>query len=72
MKLLGIISVDFDAADQLLIMCFVFYQILKKKWTYNGAVHQLWIDFKVANNVAGREVLHNIFVEFGIPMTSLH
>jgi hypothetical protein len=40
-KLLGIINVDFDAND---ILCNC--QILEKKWEYNEAVYQLFIDLK--------------------------
>jgi len=43
-------------------------QILEKKWEYNEAVHQLFIDFKKAYDSIRREVLYNIFFEFGIPM----
>ena len=42
-------------------------QILEKKWEYNKAVHQLFIDFKKAYDSVRREVLYNIFIEFGIP-----
>jgi hypothetical protein len=42
-------------------------QILEKKWEYNGTVHQLFIDFKKANDSVKREVLYNILLEFGIP-----
>jgi hypothetical protein len=47
----------------------IFYirQILEKKWEYNGAVHQLFIDFKKAYDSVRREVLYNILIEFGIP-----
>jgi hypothetical protein len=31
-------------------------------------VHQLFIDFKKAYDLIGREVLHNILIEFGVPM----
>jgi len=31
-------------------------------------VHQLFIDFKKAYDSVRREVLHNILIEFGIPM----
>jgi len=31
-------------------------------------VHQLFIDFKKAYDSVRREVLHNIVIEFGIPM----
>ena len=42
-------------------------QILEKKWEYNEEVHQLFIDFKKAYDSVRREVLYNIFLEFGIP-----
>jgi hypothetical protein len=38
-----------------------------KKWEYNEAVHQLFIDFKEAYNSVKREVLQNILIEFGMP-----
>jgi hypothetical protein len=34
---------------------------------YNGAVHQLFIDFKKAYDSVRREVLYSNLVEFGIP-----
>jgi hypothetical protein len=46
------------------MMMFCIRQILEKKWEYNEAVHQLFIDFKTA---VRREVLYNILIEFGIP-----
>ena len=46
---------------------FCIRQILEKKWEYNEAVHQLFIDFKKANDSVRREVLYNILIEFGIP-----
>jgi hypothetical protein len=47
----------------------IFYirQVLQKKLEYNGTVHQLFIDFKKANDSVRREILYNIFIEFGIP-----
>jgi hypothetical protein len=47
----------------------VFYtwQILEKKWEYNGTVHHLFIDFKKAYDSVMRVVLYNILIEFGIP-----
>jgi hypothetical protein len=44
--IIGIINVDFDATIQLLILYFVFVKYFIKKWEYNEAVHQLFIDFK--------------------------
>jgi sorting nexin-29 len=46
---------------------FYIWQILEKKWEYNGMVHQSFIDFKKAYDSIKREVLHNILLEFGIP-----
>ena len=46
---------------------FCIRQILEKKWEYNEAVHQLFIDFKKAFDSFRREVLYNILVELGIP-----
>ena len=42
-------------------------QILQKKWEYNEAVHQPFIDFKKSYNSIRRDVLYNIFIEFGSP-----
>ena len=42
-------------------------QILEKKWEYNEAVHQLFIDFEKAYDSVRREILHNIRIEFGVP-----
>jgi len=44
------------------------HKILKKKWEYNEAMHQLFIDFKKAHDSVGWEVSHSIFIEFGIPV----
>ena len=46
---------------------FCIRQMLEKKWEYNEAVHQLFIDFKKAYDSVRREVLYNILIEFGIP-----
>jgi hypothetical protein len=46
---------------------FYIWQILEKKWEYNGMVHQLFIDFRKAYESVKREVLCNILLEFGIP-----
>jgi len=55
---------DFDATGQ----HSAFVKYLRKKWEYNGSVHQLSIDFKKAYNSIIRGVLYNILIEFGIPM----
>jgi hypothetical protein len=46
---------------------FYTWQILEKKWDYNGTVHQLFIDFKKAHDSVRREVLYSILIAFGIP-----
>ena len=46
---------------------FCIRQIHEKKWEYNEAVHQLFIDFKKAYDSIRREVLYNILMEFRIP-----
>jgi len=50
---------------------FAFVKYLRKKWEYNEAVHQLFIDFKKAYDSVRMEVLNNILIEFGIPMKLL-
>ena len=51
-----------STADHIFYIC----QIVEKKWEYNEAVHQLFIDFKKAYDSVRREVLYNILIEFGI------
>jgi len=46
---------------------FCIRQILEKKWEYNEAVQQLFIDFEKAYDSVRTEVLNNILIEFGIP-----
>jgi hypothetical protein len=67
-KLLGGISVDLDVIGRLLTIYSAFVKYLKRKWEYNEAVHQLFIDFKKAHDSVRREVLYNIVFELGIPM----
>jgi hypothetical protein len=67
MKVLGIISVDFDVSDQLLIRSFAFVRYWRKKKEYNETVHQLFVDLKEAYHSVRREVLYSILIEFGIP-----
>jgi hypothetical protein len=52
-----------STTDQILYI----WQVLEKKWEYNGTVHQLFIDFKKAYDSVRREVLYNILIEFRIP-----
>jgi len=67
-KVLEIISLDLDITGQLLIIHSAFVKYLRKKWEYNEAVHQLFIDFKKAIDLVRRELLYNILIEFGITM----
>jgi hypothetical protein len=48
MKLLGIISVNFDVTHELLIIHSVFVKHLRKKLEYRDAVRLLFVDFKKA------------------------
>jgi len=61
------ISVDFDAVGQLVIIYSAFIKY-EKKWEYNEATHQLFIDCKTAYDSVRREVFYNILIEFGIPL----
>jgi len=45
-----------------------FVKYLRKKWEYNEAVHQLFIDFKKTYVLFRREVLYNILIQSGIQM----
>jgi hypothetical protein len=47
---------DFNAADQLLIIYSAIVKYLRKKWEYNEAVHQLFIEFKKAYDLVRRGV----------------
>ena len=67
MKIMGIISVEFDAISQLLIIYSAFIKYLKKM-EYKEAMHKLFIDFKEAYDSVRREVLCNILIDFSIPM----
>jgi hypothetical protein len=48
----------------------IFYirQILEKKWEYDEAVHQLFVDFKKTYDSVRREVLYYIIIEIGISL----
>jgi hypothetical protein len=46
---------------------FYIWQILEKKWEYNGTIRQLFIYFKKTYDSVRKEVLYNILIEFGIP-----
>jgi hypothetical protein len=66
-KLLVNMNVDFDATVQHLIINSAFVKHVRKL-DYKEAMHQLFIDFKKAYDSFRSEFLHNILIEFGIPM----
>jgi hypothetical protein len=55
-KLFGNFSDDFDIIEQLLIRYSVFILYWRKKWEYNGTVHQLFIDSEKVYDPVRREV----------------
>jgi hypothetical protein len=68
MKLLGIINVDSDVRDQLLIRFSALIRFWRKKWENYETVHQLHIRLQDSCDSERREVLYNILIEFGVPM----
>ena len=56
-KSLGTINVDFDVTGQIAIIHSVFVEYLRKKWEYNEAVHQLFIDFIQAYDSVSRSCI---------------
>jgi hypothetical protein len=42
-----------------------------EKWEYSEAEHQLFVDFKEANDSVRRGILYSIFIQSGIPMKLL-
>jgi hypothetical protein len=58
-------SMDFNVIDQLLSD--ILYSLDTEERIVNGTVNQLLLDFKNVYDSVGREVLHNIHNEFGIP-----
>jgi hypothetical protein len=67
MKLLGINNVDFDVTEQRAIKFSTSGRYWKKKWEYNGIVHQLFTYFKKAHDSLRRQVLYSILTAFAIP-----
>jgi hypothetical protein len=43
-------------------------RILQKAWDYNGTVYQSFTGFEKAYDSVKREVLHNILIEFRLPI----
>jgi len=46
-------------------------QVCDKKWEYNGAVLQLFMDVPTAYDAVGRVISYNILMEFCIPLLHL-
>jgi hypothetical protein len=67
MKLLGIITVGSVVTDLLPIRFSTYSRYQRKKWEYNGKVHQIFIDFKKAYDSINREVPYSILLEFVTP-----
>ena len=64
---MGIINVVLEATGKILVKYSAFVK-LKKKWEYNEAMHELFMDLKKAYDSFKSEVLYNILIEFCIPM----
>jgi hypothetical protein len=60
--------VDFNITDQLLFRHYASVRYWRKKWEYNGRVHQLFIDYDKVYDSVRREVLYNILIASCIPM----
>jgi hypothetical protein len=58
--------VGFDVTGQPLITYSAFVKYVGKKWEYNEAVHQLFVDCKKVYDSVRMEVLYNIVIKFGI------
>jgi hypothetical protein len=46
MKILGFIRVDIDIRGKLLMGYSALGRVLRKKWKYDGTIHQLYLDFE--------------------------
>jgi hypothetical protein len=67
MKLLGITNAGSNVTGQQMIRFSISIGYWRKKWKYNGTVHQVFIDFKKAYDSVRREASYNILIEYGIP-----
>jgi hypothetical protein len=66
-KLLGTVIVNFNIINQLLITYSVFIIYWRKKWEYNGTVHQLFRDLKKSYDSVMRGLLYIIINTFDTP-----
>jgi hypothetical protein len=53
-----------SATDQI----FCIHEILERNLEYIETVHQVFINFKKTCDSARKEIVYNIFIEFGVPM----
>jgi len=67
-EIIGVYQCGFQCNTSTTDHIFCMHQILEKKWEYNEAVHQLFIDLKKAYDLDRREVLYNNLIEYGMPM----
>jgi hypothetical protein len=67
-KLLGIISADFKATGQLLIIYSAFVKYLRKEGNTIKQCLIYFVGFKKVYDSVRQEVMYNILNEFGIPM----
>jgi hypothetical protein len=66
--MIGIVSVSFDVTDQLSIR---FFFAFVRYWEKSGStirLHQLFVNFKKADDSVTKEELYNIHTESGVPM----
>jgi hypothetical protein len=63
---LGIVSVEFNVINLLLIRCSAFVSYWRKNGEYYVTVHHLHIDFKEVYDSLWREVLCNILFELSV------
>jgi hypothetical protein len=54
--------------NQLMTIYSAFVKYLRKKWEYNEAVRQLFVDFKKTYDKVRRDVVCSILIESGIVM----
>jgi hypothetical protein len=66
-EIIGDHQCGFQCSRSMTDHIFYIWQILEKKWEYNGTVHKLFTDFKKAYDSVRREELYSILIEFGIP-----
>jgi hypothetical protein len=66
MKLLRVISVGFNATDQLLTRPVAFVRYWRKNASTKRQYISSFVDFKKACDSVRRKVLYNVLIEFGV------